>query len=578
MANMKFSLGGQSIDAVKNWMDMRFKMQFDDNVQPWIELDEFIFVNEQVIIIDNHINDIGIFEGLPLVISLEEGVEKYTFNLLVDLTTLKIDSPVQYRAKVKLANGMNQADERMKAVSYGYLEDQQVIGKGDYVNVPVVIKEKFDTLENLVIALTLFVIIKTVNETYKDTAEKLMKAAKIPFSAGATAAATFEAIITVLYIIAYWSLTLIAVLKLLRELQKNLIPVATHYKGITIRKGLQKALEYFGYTLDTDIGDFDKFVYLPSKTDNKVRTNARDEGIPNVSDYGYQVIEMFELAFMLTNSKYTIIDRTFYIRNKNSSFWHNMSTNEMPSNIAMEPYRYNAFEMFANKLVHFQYDSSDSWTMPSNKEKDDYSIGTNFEAIVDYENGGNNLAKMQKGLQEINIPLALGKRRDKLSATEVYMKLMVSGFDLIIRIFGGKTLTSQINEHRGRLVISGPSFNVAKLIYLDNGFIPANHRTVHLSARAIYEKYYSQDSFVNNPTRAQRLLFDNIKIPFNFTQFVKYMNNPFFKIQDDGSAFGSKNGKITMIEGNIAGDVAIADYYIEQQYNKVALTEKWIES
>lgn len=580
--DLLFTLQAGNIIAPKNWQDIKLKMTFNDNNQPQIEADEITFVNEQVAVIQNQLETAGIYSGVDFNITLADGINQpLSLGGFLDLTTLKWDSPVQCKAKFLQSDSLELLDNKFRGCSLAYLASLGKISANDYVDVPVMIQKKFDGTEVAISSFILFVISKTIFETYKQSAENLSFAAAALVPGSVSIALIIKNVLTILYIIAYYALLVIAIYQLLKTLRENFIPRKTKYKGIRLKTALERACTHFGYVLDCDIEDLHNIVYLPSKNNPKVSPNANDEGIPNAQDFGYNVAELFQLVFDLTDSKFTIKGNTLYIRNQYSPFWDGQSANILPSHIATESYSYNANDLFANLLLHFQYDSSDEHTLPSvNKHADDYSRGTNFEVITDFDNGGDQLSKMNKGLKEISIPMALGMRRTRLSTTEELLKGAVFAIDQLIKLFGGGTpLTDSINANKGCLLISHNSFNVAKLVYLDKtGYIPPYHRD-YLSATAMYRNYYVNRSFKTNATKNQRYVFNDVKIPMDFERFLGYKDSPYFQLEADSSPFSGLKGKIMSLSWNIASDSAIIDFYIEKQYigDKV-LIEKEIES
>jgi hypothetical protein len=566
MAEIKWLLDGAPIDPPANWMDINIKSVWDSQIQPTIELDEHIFTNEQTEIIDHHLTTTGIFEGIKYIMQLAHDAELYQFDGIVDTTTLSIESPVKYKAKVKYLNDISTWNSKFEAISYGYMAERGMFNNSDYVKVPVIIHKKFDALEVTFAMFGVYMLTKEIIEHTKTSAASITRAAKIIISLSSAASEVLEAVATIVFNLAYYALMTIALKKFSDSINTNLIPRKVHYKGITLKKALDRACAYYNLVLVTDITDMERFVYIPSKTDDKAKTNIKDEGIPNASDYGYQVNEMFELVLTIFNARIDIQNGYCYIYNEDSNYWRAKSTNVMPSNIELESFSYNAHEMKANRLIHFQYDSSDDWTIPANNNKNDYTKGTNFQVITDFDTPKDEVYKLNKGLDEISLPLALGKRRDKLSALELALKAFFAVSDELISLFGGQTVGQKIDENKGCLHISSPAFDIAKLIYLDSSLkIPANHRD-HLSGRALYDNYYSCKSFVSNAERTQHKDFKDIKIPFDFVTMLGYLNSPFFTFDNDGSAFSGKQGKMKEFSWNMAGDYAIASFYVEDKY------------
>jgi hypothetical protein len=184
--------------------------------------------------------------------------------------------------------------------------------------------------------------------------------------------------------------------------------------------------------------------------------------------------------------------------------------------------------------------------------------------------------KLNRGLKEISLPVALGTRRDKLSALETALKGLFVSVDLVIKLFGGKTFGQKINDDKGALIISQPSFNVAKLVVIQNGIIPQNHRDL-LSAIRLWNEYHYWQSFKSNPTVAQKLLFNEGEegsILFDFSHFQQTKPSGLFTTSD------GRQGKFRHLKWKPDADrLSECSYEISEQYmNPDNLTETPIEA
>jgi len=72
------------------------------------------------------------------------------------------------------------------------------------------------------------------------------------------------------------------------------------------------------------------------------------------------------------------------------------------------------------------------------------------------------------------------------------------------------------------------SHSVAKVLYIQNGRLPANHRQL-LSAKSIYEKYHAQSSFV---FQGQKKIYSGIVTKFSLEDFNRLVENSYFRTQD----------------------------------------------
>jgi hypothetical protein len=580
MLRIKFLIDERECTPI-HWEDIDITAAHGDEVQPVLITDEFTFVNEDARFImawfANHP-----FEGMPFVMFFTDEIspafnEAHIIEGCIDYyDDYKIVSPVEVMVKIRRDDGLELLDDKMRSVSYGYLYEKGNITKADFIDVPVVIKKKFDALEVAFASLTLYTITNEIIKIAEKVAEDKIQAAKTVTSTPTQKPAEIIQLIAMKILrIAYYAFMLVTIYQLLKSIKQNLMPRHTKYKAMYERRLLERACEFFGLTMDCDIPEIDFTVFMPSKTDDKVAANRKAKGIPHVSDYGYQVYEFFEMILTKYYAKPLKIGNTLYIRWIGSPFWIENAGYVMPS-VLTESYTFNLNEFKANRFIGFQFDSSDDYTMPNqatklenklNLDVTDYAEGVNFEVITDIANPVNAKYKLNKGLEEIRIPQALGARRDKLSAFETSLKIVFSSIDLVIKLFGGKTVAEKIDERRGSLVISAPSFNIAKSIVIQNGLIPANHRSL-LSAERLYNQYHYFKSFKDNAALAQHKVYTDIKIPFDFRDFLQCILSGYFNTPDN------KTGKFTSVKWKLNSDYAIASFWIAEKYaNTDTLTE-----
>lgn len=559
MANYQFLLNFQEVNPPKEWQDIEILATFNNNIQPNINIDSFTFVGAAKKMIDIWIEKNTIFEGLPFTIIYNDKGNNVSYDGFIDFVEgFEVLNPMEVRCKIKQFKGLNILDERLRAISYGYLAEIGQISKNDYITIPVVVKKKFDAVETIMVSLSIYIITKELIEANSKTAEITTFSIKVLLSQPLSKPAEIYAFIKLLLLnIAYYAAMLIALFQLLKIIRQNLVPRLTKYKGITLKKALEIACNHMDLTLDCDIELIDKVAYLPSKFDEKIRINRKDEGIPNISDYGYNVGEMFDLVFRLTNSMPYVDNNTLVIRNEGSDYWQSKSDYILPD-VLTENYEYNLTDCAFTRLIKFEFDSTDEYTMPLKYNGHSYDNSTVFQVIT-YFKGDNQQGKLLKGLDEISIPLAMAERRDKLSPLELLLQGMYNVFDTVVSLFGGSKLPNEISNLRGSVLISQNFFNVAKLVYLENGTIPSNYKD-KLSAEAIYNQFYEVKSFVSNPEFTQRILRKNIRIPFKFSDYVKLAKNSYFTTID------GKTGKFTKLHWSLNGDYANCDYWIAQQY------------
>lgn len=573
---LTFKLAGKEIPAPVDWQDIQVEATFINlseagavqSVQPNLDIERFVFVNQAAKQIRDYITngillgDAGIFEGIPFSITAtDKNNTTVVFDGMLDLTddyeqihTAKVE------AKIKDVAGLNSLSERAQAVSYGFLLSQGTITPSDFIDIKYVAERKVQAIELLMASVTLFLMLKELAEAIRDLEDTIAQVIA-DTAGGATGpiAGIGYSIAKAIIQAAYVALIIIAIINLLTDMINLLIPFVRTHKGINFRVMLQKAASYLGFNLISPIAELDLVNYLPSKPDDQ---DPLKEGIPRPEDFGYIVSEAFELAQRCFNAKLQIDGDDLHLRSLNDPFWKKTSTYKMPS-VLVENRRFNTGEMRASRIIQFETDVRDEWT-------DNEFKGTNFAISTHPIIVNNDKMLLLKGLDQVQIPVALGSRKDGLNDVEKALAIAAGAADDVIGFFGGSSnLRDKITTKIGMLKVSHSIHSVPKLVPLVNGRIPSNHRN-RWSAKVLYDNYHNEKSFVANNFGNQYELFKDVTVPFGLSEFLQLIKNSFF------TTFDGKEGKVDSIKWAIGSDKATMDYRVRETYTK-NLIETFVE-
>jgi len=577
----KFYLAGSKADAPVNWQDIEILATFDNEaIQANITTDQFTFVNEELQKIRQHIENglsggMGIFEGLPFAIQLKNKNNSYSaFRGHLDLTDgyedlVQLD---QVRAKMRKDEGLNQLEDRLSALTYGYLEDAGVFNSSDYFEINYVVEKKLNAFDILVSNIILYMMIKELYESIKGLSDRIANstAHATGGALGPVAAALYIAA-SVIIELAYIAIMIIAIVDLATNMVNTFIPPVRTTKCATLHTLISKVAGFLGYTFNSNITDLSEIYYIPSNPRldeiNKKgfikKTKGNELGIPNSVDYGYNVTEMFELVVSAFNAKIQIIDGVMHIHNVDDPFWKRTALYTLP-NVLQTTKKYNTEELTANFQIKFLTDLSDEWTI------DEY-LGTSYGRTTQAINTITKELKLIRGFDQVNLNVALGKRKDELTPLENFLKEVGGAIDSLTNAFGkGTNFKAKIKGKVGILKVSENNYTLSKLVRLTGaGRIPSNNSTT-LSAKYLYENYHIGKSFVSNNFFGQKIVYNSIRIPFSFENFLVLIDNSYFH------TFEGKEGKMVSIKWRIANDYAVVDYWIREPYTN-NLKETFIE-
>ena len=136
-------LNGKTLQVPREFFDVAIKASFDQNPQANLTTDAFTFILDAAKEIQNHIDGglnsgVGIFEGMPLTISATGSNNSIAvFNGILDLQdSANINNELgQIEAKIKQDNGLNNLEDQIEALDFGFLLDIGVIKTSDFIDV-----------------------------------------------------------------------------------------------------------------------------------------------------------------------------------------------------------------------------------------------------------------------------------------------------------------------------------------------------------------------------------------------------------------------------------------------------------
>jgi len=584
ITKISFRVNGQDIPAPSNWRDVKILSTFDNgNNSSSITTDRWQFVNEAATRISKLFKSglnggSGAFEGpnYDIYVSDEEGALQVFEGLLNfseeyeerNFKGPNFTDPVEVLSKAEMKNSLNAIDSQFSGTTVAFLKSKGVYSDSDYTDVKFVVEKKFDFIEFAVLSFGIFTMVKEAAEAIEKLGSDLSTQLGISgSSATGTIGGTIFRILIIIFRIAYVVLILAQLIIMTERLFNMLISPARTHKGITLDTLLRKGFAYFGYKLVTPITELSSYVYLPTipqEESNFVdkllsRVKVTKQGIPSPGDYGYIFEEAVELVLRLFYARIAVVNspsgREIHIRKEDDEWWFKTSTLDVIDDVLINSITYNADELSRSTYIHFQVDPADSWTT------DNYT-GTSIEVVTEPKSVNRIENVRIRNLDEVSIPLALGSRKDGLNDLEKFMLSFLGFAEKTVNALGGnKDFTSKLKSRNDMLKVSAPEHGIAKLLYINGGLLPEDHRE-KLSAEYLYDNGHNAKSFVSNNYTRQRLRFSEVKVPFNFKKFKLLSENPYFITKNGVS------GKFEKLEWTIDGDYATASGWIRSIYTK----------
>ncbi|NRA78932.1 MAG: hypothetical protein HRU18_12040 [Pseudoalteromonas sp.] len=592
-------IDGRDLGAPVNWRDFEINAVFSqedetspiDENQASLSIESLIWTGPAAEYISNRFKSgltggPGAFQGVPVswVISNETG--SFTaFQGYIDFTQNyrerkfkgpRRTQPTEVVTTIVDDFGIDSLIASVNGITMDTIRED--FNSSDWTDIPFVIIKKFDFIEFFMMWLSLYVILKSLADARRALDDLF---ADIPTNPLGLIGWIAKLILTLAYI----AFLLAQLIVLVQQIINLLFSKKRIHKGLKLKKLLEVGLTKAGYTFVSPIEELDFYTILPTlpteksnfleELFNKVRVTK--EGLPSVNDYGFAFLEVMTLCRNLFNARFAVYNnngtKEVHLRTKGDQWWFkqsNQSLLEAPDgqNILVDDVGYNLEELKLNRYLKFSDDPLDIWTK-EDKQGLTYEVQT--RSSPNWDEGG---IPLEKGLDFIQIPYALGSRKAFLTDLEEFVLTVVSTAESVINFFGGNlNFSDDIRARMNFLKISSPEISVPKLLYIENGGIPPGHRG-KLGAKILQEKYYRSSSFVNasdaEPFNNQYQTFEGIDIQFDLTRFLETRQNSYF-ITKDG-----ESGKIESFNWKRSEDKATLKARFRFVYDK-SLTETTFE-
>ena len=501
----------------------------------------------------------GLFNGVPYRIEMQSektGASTIVFDGFIRLSDREILSrsePCIFTAPVEELNNKQTVFDRLSIVTQGLLKQRGFLTPLDSIDVPVIKESKKNIAERGVILGQLGY--SVVNDFIAITQNFL---SAVSDTIGLSAPVGIIEFAT-------WAINTVITAERqtenVLEHRDLLFPPVVYYKGLNIKKPLEAAAAYLGYTIDFgEIDDFLSNVYLlPSQNQNTgfPIPGIIGDGTLKIQDDGYLISELMATLEKLCYTRRDVNGTVIHFKNRLDPYW--TTSPELvvdPTRVEQTAQYQNGFEkedverVPAVVYMTYAFDNSDTWTL-TEKNGDSYEIHRRL--ITELDPRMNTL----KGLQEINIPYAMAVRKTpfdnlfdlftgitdefdfwlnqlKLKIDEV-ASFLPPGID-IGSIIDFPLLGSFLENRTGALKIDDDTFGTPKILWMEPNAkgelrIPENFKDF-IGMEAIYNRFRLSDSPADvNDFGGQYVLRNDWKIRFNYEDYVTIKENPYYEFE-----------------------------------------------
>lgn len=572
MGKYKFYINGQEVQAPENHKEMELELNFDqDSPTAEITTQKWHFVNENAQLINQYVQNgtsggNGIFHGLKfdVVISELNNIEK--FELYLDLSDGAEFSANEVYATSKEYSKLTWLTDVAEGFTFEYLhEETPYLPSSKFISVPYVINSIPNYRDVFLVTLSIAFIGDQLQEEVTYFAEVIAGAAN-PF-------VSVSAVIQFAVHIAYTIGLLIALVKLIKDIIDLIVQPVKYHKGMYAFDLLESGANYLGLQFESSILSgpvFKDLLILPEKYENPPdTTDDRILGFinPSTDQRGYY---NGTYASFIRSMKETFNAKLIFqgsVLKLERADWNGSVESYVIPDVRQDFNRFNTEEFFANYLIEFATDGNDKNTVQ------EYT-GTVYQNTVTPISYTDQKLTLMRGLKQVKIPFALGKRKETLTIPErildaflsvigAILNALITASNSIISIVNaigdiidtlGNILDffgidnnlegpnvqplqyvnfgAIVNDRIGMLMLENDSVLVPKALLIERGSEPrknkiyADHKT-YLSAKYLWDNYHNINSFVptsQNPN-ANQWKIKTVNVRFSLSDFLLVKNN-----------------------------------------------------
>ena len=547
---MRHFLNGIEI-APKNLTEIGVVSTFTDNPDILsLSVDSVILPREGKDIVQAHIQNVGLFEGIPYMVEMDDGV---TIEYYVDLLDGVKVRQHEIEVNLKKRKSKDNFFERAEGTSFDLLRKNGVIYTTHDVPYFVIKDNQFETALQLAVMSYIIgdalysqalIVAEAINNTIAASVPiyGIAPTTTPPFFIITTSfnvPAIINASLNLVIQLVYFGLLLVLFIDLATQLILTIFPIKRKLKGTYIKEIMEKSCAYFGYTFASDLLDSQPYwavVPVPLIKDRKSLWNILpdeifpvfNKAVPSSSDTTPTLLTFIQGLETMFNGR-TIV-RDGEVRLERRDWLENQTILQLNPALNLqsdrdEEFTYNTEETWRRYYIHYQTDFQDLHTADGETyDRSDAELSTEATFPITNED----LVTI-KGLNDVNIPFALGSRKDKLNWLEKLAKEVLVSIDEITGVLGGGTnFQAQIDSRKDCMQISQQYYSITKMVYGQSGAVKpgeiiqteSDFNNI-VSAKSLWDKYHYINAIQNN----DYIIRENVRIRISSSNFVSLLSN-----------------------------------------------------
>lgn len=409
----KFYINNVLVNPPQNWRELAIQVTFEDGsyVGKQLSINDWDFVRENIDIINNWITSGFIFEGLPLKFTQDDnnGATITLFDGYIDCSDEAIFDEYRITVKSKPRYSIDWLNDVATGFSFDYLYSQGIITQADFKPVPYVLSSIPDYEKLAITVIGLTIILDSIAASTRSLAGAIS-------SVLSTSPDWGNYFILIGEILKFVGLAIAAV-ALVKRMFAVIIQKVKYHNAISVRRLFEKGCQYLGLQFDSTIINSNDYIlpakyYVPKNPTNPYDLNILGAFSPGeFVQYGFPQGTFADFIIKqkdVYNGKVLFDGNTMRFERKDFSLA--TPSYQLP-NIINTHYRLNTNEFTSNLYIEFATDLSESNTITQYQ-------GTSYQVTLRPQSIQNNDLVLMKGLRQVSIPYALGKRKTELTAVE----------------------------------------------------------------------------------------------------------------------------------------------------------------
>lgn len=517
---MKHFINGTEITP-RNLEDIGISVDFSKDVQQEsINIDNLIIPMVGKSLVMNHLNNIGISEGIPYEISFGNKKLPYYIDLVEGL---KIRSN-EVEVKIKQRYAHDNFIENAEALTFDFLNSKKKIPTFD-AKYRIIQQEPL--FKAIVISITIYSVSRAIQDQVRELSKTGKEFASIIAYGFSALGKIVESALQLAIQIAYLAILVVQVKKLAQELKELIFPKTRVYNACKVIDLMKAGCEHLGFTFKSTIfeGEY-KNLAIVSTPQNRGKKGILDyleselnfafnTGYPTISDTTPTLGSLIQAMQTMFNAKIKV--RNSIVEFERWDYW--LTQSQGITNVAL-PVQEDAVDEFEidternykRYLIQYQTDFSDMTTL-DNYENTASEYSAERKTIVNQD------LNLLKGLTSVNIPFAKAKRKNTVNWLE---KQFLKMFKTIDSTFG--TNYASTKSPLGIMEVTSQYFALSKLILIDNSGKLFSDEKMHPSY--LWDKFHS----INDPNLYSWIIRRKVPTAMTEEEFIKILDNNYAPI------------------------------------------------